>query len=149
MNCCHPLIGQEFSRFLNEQIRGLCELKQYPICILIPYVQNVDDIEYIKERFYSLTNHKHQIKLGAMIETLKGVENLRSIEKEVDFLSIGSNDLVQSFFGFDRTQIYNKDQIFRISDDAAFWEMFSEILYSAGSKPLALTGPGRTGHSGS
>ena len=136
----HPLLEQRFSRFLNEQIRCLCELEQYPICILIPYVQTVDDIEYIKERIYSLSDHRPLIKVGAMIETLTGVKNLRAIRNAVDFLSIGSNDLVQSFLGFDRTQPYTNDQIFRISEDIAFWEMLSEILYSANSTPVRICG---------
>ena len=42
--------------------------------------------------------------LGAMIETPEGARRAAEIAREADFLSIGTNDLVQYTLGLDRTQ---------------------------------------------
>lgn len=47
-------------------------------------------------------NKKIKISFGAMIETPLAITNIAEIAKEVDFISYGTNDLVQTYFAISR-----------------------------------------------
>ena len=49
------------------------------------------------------TSFKNNIPLGAMLETPASLLIAEEIAKHVDFLSIGTNDLIQYLLGIDRT----------------------------------------------
>ena len=51
-----------------------------------------------KESFYTAK----KISIGTMIETALSVENIDEILKEVDFISIGTNDLLHQICKFNR-----------------------------------------------
>jgi phosphotransferase system enzyme I (PtsI) len=48
------------------------------------------------------------LKIGAVIETKKGVENITEIVKLVDFISIGTNDLMQAMLRTNRKKTRNE-----------------------------------------
>jgi len=90
---------------LKVQLRALIRAASIGNCrILLPYVQTESDILLVKrvigEVMVELKNEgiliKENVPLGAMIETRAGLKNADAIARQVDFFSIGTNDLVRS-----------------------------------------------------
>ena len=79
--------------------------------ILFPLVSSVDEIrnarKYVEKSLYRLKEEEKieypNPKLGAMIELPSAVVMIHEFAREVDFLSVGTNDLVQYMLGVDRT----------------------------------------------
>ena len=74
--------------------------------LLIPMVSDAYEVRWVKEvveeEIRSLDHPPDRVIYGAMIETPAGVLEIRRINQEVDFVSIGSNDLTSFMFGIDR-----------------------------------------------
>jgi phosphoenolpyruvate-protein kinase (PTS system EI component) len=66
--------------------------------ILLPLVESADQVRAVRRLL------PERVPLGAMLETPVAVRHARQIALEADFLSIGTNDLVQYTLGLDRTQ---------------------------------------------
>ena len=97
--------------FFKTQLRALIRLsKDHNLKILLPLITNVAEIittkGYIKEICNELKIDMGNIQIGAMIETPAAAINIREIIYETDFISIGSNDLVQYTLGIDRDNEY-------------------------------------------
>ncbi len=81
-----------------------------PVKILIPMVTTIDElleikeiINRVKERLEKkLGQPINNYKLGVMVETPSIVWELDKLMKHIDFVSIGSNDLIQYSFAIDR-----------------------------------------------
>ncbi len=99
-------------KVLATQLRAILRLSATgPVAVLFPMIGGVDEIIEARE---ALENAKAQlraegapfdpnIRVGAMIETPSAVITARYIAHEVDFLSVGTNDLVQYLLTTDRT----------------------------------------------
>ncbi len=86
--------------------------RESAVKVFVPMVQTEDDVIFVRtifdqelEKFrHDLNRFRIKIPFGIMIETNKAIENLPVIaqKKYVDFISIGTNDLLQQTFGRDR-----------------------------------------------
>ncbi len=101
----------EHKNELTLQMRSIIRAKSYGnIGITFPMVNNTDEIREIKEIIKRIENEiksenneeNSRIKIGAFIETISAVEDIENIIKEVDFINIGTNDLLHQFCGLNR-----------------------------------------------
>jgi phosphotransferase system, enzyme I, PtsP len=104
-------IGLDRPALLKAQLRAILKACAGRTArIMLPMVATVEEYTQAKamldrERAY-LTKHGHQgprdVKLGVMLEVPSLLFDLDNVLKHVDFLSIGSNDLMQFMFAVDR-----------------------------------------------
>ncbi|EKV56990.1 phosphoenolpyruvate--protein phosphotransferase [Brachyspira hampsonii] len=115
----NPFLGWRAIRFclsnkqlFKDQIKALLRASNYGnIEIMIPMISTLEEfietknfIEDIKKELRDENkNFNEKIKIGVLIETPSAAAIIDLIVKEADFLSIGSNDLVQYMMACDRT----------------------------------------------
>jgi phosphoenolpyruvate-protein phosphotransferase (PTS system enzyme I) len=113
----NPALGQRGIRFLKNnpnlistQLRAIFRASQLGnIKITIPMLTNLGDIIWFKKFIANieseLSNQKIEYKrceIGIMLEIPSVAFGISSFAQEIDFVSIGTNDLAQYFFAADR-----------------------------------------------
>jgi phosphotransferase system enzyme I (PtsP) len=104
-------IGLDRPALLKSQLRGILKACGGRVArIMLPMVATVEEYRQakammLKEREY-LAKHGHQgprdVKLGVMLEVPSLLFDLDNLLAHVDFVSVGSNDLMQFLFAVDR-----------------------------------------------
>ncbi|WP_291986118.1 phosphoenolpyruvate--protein phosphotransferase [Candidatus Accumulibacter sp. ACC007] len=96
---------------LQTQLRAILRLSAtHPVAILLPMIDGIDDLRAAKAAIDSAKEElvaagqsfNHRIPIGAMIETPSAAILVGHLADEVDFLSVGTNDLVQFLLAADR-----------------------------------------------
>ncbi len=100
---------RSYPAILETQLRSLIKIGQkYDIKIMVPMVTLPEDMVFIKEMILKLKKamkKEKDIPIGAMIETPSSVITIDEILELSDFVSIGSNDLIQYTMAADREKL--------------------------------------------
>ncbi|USO01571.1 MAG: GAF domain-containing protein [Alphaproteobacteria bacterium] len=134
---------------MREQVRALIRAAEgRAVTILAPMVANIHEIQAIKRIIrheVSLIEKNSvypqtQLKFGVMVEIPSLSWQIESVIKEVDALFIGSNDLFQFFYAFDRSNhnIHKRYSVF----DTAFLSFIRHHVFCAekSNTPLSVCG---------
>lgn len=94
---------------LRSQLRAVLRCASATrLRLLAPMVEHVEQIKALKSlvagSMSDIAWTGPPVPIGAMVETPRAVSAIREIASEVDFLSIGTNDLVASTLTLDRSQ---------------------------------------------
>jgi phosphotransferase system enzyme I (PtsI) len=96
---------------LQTQLRAILRAAiGFPVGILFPMITTVDDIGEIKRLFENVKEKlrrenkpfSEEIQIGAMIEIPAAAISVGDILADVDFVNVGTNDLLQYFVAADR-----------------------------------------------
>jgi phosphoenolpyruvate-protein phosphotransferase (PTS system enzyme I) len=96
---------------LKPQLRAFLRISaQHPVSILIPVVGGIEDVRQARRMIRQVQDEleaegkrfNRAIPVGAMIEIPSAALMTRTLAREVDFLSLGTNDLVQYVLAADR-----------------------------------------------
>jgi phosphotransferase system, enzyme I, PtsP len=104
-------IGLDRPGLLRAQLRALIRAAEgKPLKIMFPMVGALREFEEAKaivgRELAHIARYRHQppseIKLGVMVEIPSLIHQIHEIAAKVDFISVGSNDLMQYMFAVDR-----------------------------------------------
>lgn len=128
-----------FSKFFKRQLTALFSAAGKELRILLPLIADQEEARMAKKIIYSVQRemqYKGDVKIGAMIELPSSAILTDLIAKECDFLSIGSNDLLQHTLACDRLSPYVSYSPIHES----LLRMMKMILEKAGDLPVTLCG---------
>jgi phosphoenolpyruvate-protein kinase (PTS system EI component) len=111
LEASNPALGMRGARLLlrnpellENQVRALCRLGQSDrVSVMVPMVTRVEELERVRavvERVFDQEGIR--LPLGSMIEVPAAALAARELAEESDFLSVGTNDLLQYLFAADR-----------------------------------------------
>ncbi|MBM3423060.1 MAG: phosphoenolpyruvate--protein phosphotransferase [Chlorobi bacterium] len=142
---------------LENQLRAVVRANIHGnIHILLPMITSVEEIRFITVTLDKLCDelkeeqgHAEKPFIGAMIEVPAAVEMIAEIAREVDFVSLGTNDLTQYTLAVDRNNVIVQDlfdkfhpaivrQVHRVISAAQQNRCRVSICGDMGSDPLAL-----------
>ncbi|MCC7348121.1 MAG: phosphoenolpyruvate--protein phosphotransferase, partial [Variibacter sp.] len=142
-------LGLDRPGLLRSQIRALLRAAaRRHLRLMFPMISAIDEFDTAKQlvehELTHLRRHGHdlpdQIEVGAMLEVPSLLFQLDELLERVDFLSIGSNDLVQFLFAADRGNSFVADRFDAISVPVLRALRQVVIRARVHQKPLTLCG---------
>jgi phosphotransferase system enzyme I (PtsI) len=138
-----------FPELLESQLRAMIRASAFgDIHILIPMVSDLSELRQVRAIVVRIcTEYKEtgipfsdQIPIGCMIEVPSSALMCDALAKEADFLSIGTNDLVQYVMAADRSNPHTADLYY--STHPSILRLIRMVVASANCerKPVILCG---------
>ena len=152
----NPNLGYRSTRVMLDrpdllltQFRAILRASAHgPVRVLIPMISSVEELREAKARFEEAKSQLRQkgaafdedIKIGVMIEIPSAAMVADRLADECDFLSIGTNDLVQYTLAVDRGSSY-VSRLYRPHDPSVLALIARSIEGAASAgKPISLCG---------
>jgi phosphotransferase system enzyme I (PtsI) len=135
-----------FPELLYAQLRAILRASLFgDLQILIPMVSDLSELRQVRAMVNKIAEElgpacKKSVPIGCMIEVPSSAIMCDALAKEADFLSIGTNDLVQYLLAADRTNPHTVDLYF--STHPSILRMIRMIVASANCarKPVIICG---------
>ncbi|KPU64087.1 hypothetical protein EP1X_01325 [Thermococcus sp. EP1] len=128
----------KYRELLKSQLQAIITAsKQGNLRIMAPMVSTIEEIRELKEEIKKISPEAEKnLKFGIMVEVPSILFMLDNIIGEVDFLSIGTNDLTQYLFAVDRTS----EEVSHLYDDMhpAVLRAINEITKHAHKKEITI-----------
>jgi phosphotransferase system enzyme I (PtsI) len=152
----NPALGCRAIRFLlrypeilEAQLRAIIRASQFgEIHILIPMVSDISEVRIVRERVDQIQAEYKQrgiksaknIPIGCMIEVPSTAIMCDLLTQEVDFVSIGTNDLIQYVLAADRSNSHTEELYF--STHPSILRLIRMVVSSVNRarKPVILCG---------
>lgn len=142
-------ISLEWQDLLRVQLRAVLRASEHgPVSILLPMVTSREEVIRVHEIFDDVRSQlldqgydpRPEIPVGVMVEVPSALLTLPSIVEEVDFVSVGTNDLVQYLLACDRDNA-RVAQLYDPYHPAVIWALdFVARTCAATSKPCTVCG---------
>lgn len=139
------------AELLRQQIRALLRaaiVAGVELHIMFPMITTLEEVRQVKTIYGQVSRELQEegqivppdIKLGIMIETPAAALMAGVLSREVDFLSIGANDLYQYVMAADRTNSRVMAMFGRL--EPAIWRLINSVSQAGwqNNKPVAVCG---------
>jgi len=146
----NPALGCRGARLLlgrpdlmRPQTRALARVsRELPVHVMYPMITGLHQFRMLKQAFEEMTADIDSGRLyhGVMFEVPSACMDARGLFEEIDFASIGSNDLIQYLFAVDRNNSIVSDD--HHPDYDVFWRLLETLSLEAdlAGTPLSLCG---------
>ena len=141
-------LGLDRPGLLGMQLRALMQAAaDRPLRLMLPMVTEIDEVRraraMIERQAAHLRRHGYgepaSVALGAMVEVPAMLWQLRELVEVADFVSVGSNDLMQFMTASDRGNVLVADRFDPLS--RPFLRALRSVVETAGGKaPVTLCG---------
>ncbi len=152
----NPALGCRAIRFLlrypeilEAQLRAILRASHFgEIHILVPMVSDLSEIRFVKQKVQEIQEEfkekgikcAKEIPIGCMIEVPSAAIMADAVAEEADFISIGTNDLIQYVLAADRGNSHTAELYFSIHP--SLLRLIRMVITSANHarKPVILCG---------
>lgn len=96
-----------------DQVRAIMNANKYSnIKIMFPMIESIDEFKYLRDWTLKIKRESlndSYVKIGMMLETKQALEHLDDF-KDIDFMSIGTNDLTSELYNLNRNELTNYEK---------------------------------------
>jgi len=104
-----PQLYEKQAQAIFEAFKSADIFTHQPLEIMMPALKDEAEVLKVKQMVDAAAKRSgvrpDQYSFGTMVETLASCENIGSIAKHCDFISFGTNDLTQEYFGMARSDL--------------------------------------------